>query len=232
MSPRGIIYMAFGDNAAKEAAKSIRSLRKSDCNYPVIVVGDTRVSGADFVRWTGKCPFDGVERRALRFKAGRVKPHLYGLSPFECTLYLDADTEIISDITPGFDLLDRWQMAIAKHPGQTIAQLYNKPLAGWYHNMVERDNTIREWGGDGDVPYWNSGVIFFRKCAAVETVFRAWSDEWLRWQQWDEQQALMRAVYKHPLRVCVLPETWNHPHREKAGIIFHNYGRGAARKAK
>ncbi len=75
----------------------------------------------------------------------------------------------------------------------------------------------------------NTGVIAWRKSPEVARVFQAWGEEWLKWQRWDEQQALMRAVFKNPIRVLVLPEVWNHPHRTGAEMIFHNYGRGAAR---
>jgi hypothetical protein len=228
MKPCGVVYMAFGDRAIPHVRASIATLREFAPDLPVCVVGDVEVPGAEFIPWDGPSPFEATEATNFQFRAGRVKPRLYHLSPYRKTLYIDADTEFVSDPMPGFTLLDNWDMAIAMHPAENIAQLYNKPKAAWFHNMRERDYTMEQWDG-GDVPYWNSGVIFFRKCKAVQSIFDAWPEEWLRFNQWDEQQALMRVAYQRPCRICTLPVGWNSPHRKQAVIIFHNYGRGVVR---
>jgi hypothetical protein len=63
----------------------------------------------------------------------------------------------------------------------------------------------------------------------VAALFQEWHCQWLRYQQWDEQLALMRALHEYPVKYKALSVDWNHPHRHLAKIIFHNYGRGAAR---
>jgi hypothetical protein len=225
----GVVYIVFGQKALNEVSASIESLRKFH-DYPIATVGNVEVPGTTFIEWNGESPYDTDAIHNFQFKAGRVKPSLYKLSPFDLTLYLDCDTRILQDISFGFQLLEKWDMLIAKHPNQTIAQLYNKPRAGWFHNIKERNSTIQEWDGNGEVPYWNSGVIFWKKCDNIKWVFETWRTEWLRYCQWDEQQALMRAVYNNPCKILVLPESWNHPHKHLAKLIFHNYGRGSARE--
>lgn len=222
----GILYMGFGQRAASEIRKSIASLRNVGLKIPVCVVGDTPVRGTQFIAWEGESPFDASQRKNFQFRAGRVKPFLYGLTPFERTLYIDADTEFMSDIMRGFELLNEYDMALAEEL-LTISQLYNKARAGWEINILERDATIAELGGD--TQFLNSGVVFFRKCPPVAGLFEAWGRQWLRWQQWDEQLALMRALHECPVNYKALPVDWNHPHRQKAKIIFHNYGRAVAR---
>lgn len=224
----GILYMGFGSRAASEIRKSMASLRNVGLKIPVCVVGDTPVRGAQFIQWEGESPFDGSQRENFQFRAGRVKPFLYGLTPFERTLYIDADTEFMSDILQGFGFLDQYDMALAEEL-LSIGQLYNKARSGWEINIIERDATIAEIGGDPNTKFLNSGVIFFRKCDQVAALFEAWGRQWLRWQQWDEQLSLMRALHECPVNYKALPVDWNHPHRQKAKIIFHNYGRGPAR---
>jgi len=224
----GIVYMGFGPKAAHEIQKSMASLRNVGLKIPVCVVGDTPVHGAQFIEWTGQSPFDASQRRNFQFRAGRVKPYLCGLTPYQRTLYIDADTEFMSDITAGFKKLNQCDLALAEEL-LCIGQLYNKPLAGWEINIIERDATIKELGGDPKIKFLNSGVIFFRKCAEVEMLFQEWGRQWLRWQQWDEQLSLMRALHQCPVKYEALPVDWNHPHRQQAKIIFHNYGRGDAR---
>jgi hypothetical protein len=224
----GMLYMCFGPAAASEIRKSIMSLRNVGLNIPVAVVGDTPVKGTQFIEWTGESPFDPGQRENFQFRAGRIKPHLVGLTPFQRTLYIDADTEFMSDILAGFKFLGDHDMALAEEL-LSIGQLYNKPRAGWEINIKERDATIEELGGDPNTKFLNSGVIFFRKCEAVERLFAEWSLQWLKWQQWDEQLALMRAMHKYPINFKALSVHWNHPHRNQAKVIFHNYGRGTAR---
>lgn len=224
----GIVYMCWGEKAASEVKKSMASLRNVGLRIPVCVIGDTPVKGAHFIEWTGQSPFDETQRENFQFRAGRVKPFLYDLSPFDRTLYIDADTEFMSDIMQGFKMLSQYDIALAEEM-LTIGQLYNKERAGWEINIKERDATITELGGNRNKKFLNSGVIFFRKCEAVRELMREWGLQWLRWQQWDEQLALMRALHECPVKVKALSVDWNHPHRNQAKIIFHNYGRGVAR---
>lgn len=224
----GILYMCFGERAAREVRKSLTSLHETGLDIPVCVVGSTPVEGTQFIKWQGESPFDPTQTKNFQFRAGRIKPQLYALSPYQRTLYIDADTEFIGDILPGFELLDTFDMAVTEET-LTLGQLYNKKLAGWEINLVERDTTIEELGGDASHKFINSGVIFFRKSPAAEKTFHEWSVQWKRFQQWDEQLALMRAMHKCQGKYKSLSVDWNHPHRDKAKIIFHNYGRGVAR---
>jgi len=225
----GIIYMAFGQPAVEGVMSSVNSLHRLGLDIPVCIVGDTPVKGMQFVRWPGESPFDPKCAQNFQFRAGRIKPGLCELTPFQRTLYIDADTEFMSKkIVEGFRFLDDHDIALAKEL-LTIGKLYNKPRAGWEINIQERDATIEFLGGDPDTHFLNSGVLFFRKCPAVQKVFKAWGEEWRVWQQWDEQLSLMRALYRYPVKIKYLEVDWNHPHRDQAKIIFHNYGRGPVR---
>lgn len=228
----GILYMCFGWKAAREIKKSVESLRGIGLDIPICVVGTSQESvdvlGVQFMEWEGESPFDADQTKNFQFRAGRVKPYLYDYSPFDYTLYIDADTEFLADILPGFEFLNECDMAVTEE-NLSLGQLYNKKLAGWEINLVERDATIEELGGDARTKFINSGVIFFKKSKASKATFTAWGEEWERWQQWDEQLALMRAMHRSKGTYKHLSVDWNNPHREKAKIIFHNYGRGVAR---
>ncbi len=225
----GIIYMSFGEKAAAGVLKSIQSLSRMGSEIPVTVVGNTRVEGADFIEWEGQTPFAATERNNFQFRAGRVKPFLYGYSPYDFTLYIDADTEFIRDITPGFQALKEYDIAISEEL-LLISGLYNKKQAGWEINIQEQKQTLREIGKDER--FLNSGVIFFRKSEASARLFASWAKEWMRYQQWDEQLALTRALHQtNGLKLKRLSTDWNNPHRDRSRtiIIFHNYGRGVVR---
>jgi hypothetical protein len=109
--------------------------------------------------------------------------------------------------------------------------LYNKKLAGWEINILERDVTVSEMGGDATQKFINSGVVFFKKDPKVEKLFSDWHTEWTRFQEWDEQLALMRAIHANQeVKVKRLPVEWNNPHPDRKSIIYHSYGRGIVRK--
>jgi len=225
----GIIYMSFGEKAAQAIRASALSLRRIGLQIPVCVIGSTPVEGFDFIEWTGESPFDAREKKNFQFRAGRIKPKLYELSPFERTLYIDADTEFMSDILPAFEALDDYDVAIARE-NLTLHQLYNKAMAGWEINIKERDATVTELNAGPNVHFLNSGVLFFRKSKATANAMRRWHEAWLEWQQWDEQLAFMRGFFRTPeARVKILEPEWNYPHKHNGIVIFHNYGRGVVR---
>lgn len=223
----GIIYMAFGDKAATAVKRSVATLKRIGYSYPVVVVGDRPVDGFQFIQWDGVPPFDYTEKKNFQFRAGRIKPFLYEKSPFDRTLYIDADTEFIQDIYAGFEMLDRNEMAITKEY-LTVGELYNKKLAGWEINLEERDYTIKQ-GISPKENFINSGVIFFKACFNCQQVFDGWYREWNKFKQWDEQLALMRSINLSTVKVTRLEPCWNDPSPKKDTIIFHNYGRGVVR---
>lgn len=230
----GIIYMAWGEKALTSIRKSIASLKRLGYSYPVLVVGDCANMGItkqfQFMQWEWENPFDTSQRHNFQFRAGRIKPLLARSSPFDYTLYIDADTQFVQPIHSGFEMLKDYDMCVTEEK-LTLAQLYNKKLAGWEINILERDATIIELGGDDNKKFINSGVIFFRSNKKVNKLFKDWRKEWLRFQEWDEQLALMRAIHNNQdVKVNYLPVQWNSPQPNQDTIVLHNYGRGDVRK--
>lgn len=230
----GIIYMAFGEKAKAAVAKSFATLKRLGFSYPVAVIGDYAAESHGerytYLPWKLQSPFDIKQRRNFQFRAGRVKPFLCDLTPFDYTLYIDADTKFLQPIQSAFEALNEFDV-IATEERLTLQQLYNKKLAGWELNLIERDTTIEELGaGAEDLNFINSGVLFFRKNKATQKLFFDWYNEWLRFQEWDEQLALMRALHANKnIKLQKLPAEWNDPHMHTNSVIFHNYGRGDVR---
>ena len=223
----GLMYVAFGEKAMHAVRHSVATMKRLGVDYPVCVVGDQVSEEFVSLLWEGQSPFDATQKRNFQFRAGRIKPYLYDLSPFDYTLYMDADTEFYHDVFPGFDLMNTYQFAIAQEL-LTVEQLYNKSLAGWEINIQERDYTM-DLLNNGKEPFINSGVFFFSKNETTKKLFTAWGEEWLRYQQWDEQLALMRAIASSKPKVKYLPTIWNNPYATDDSIIFHDYGRGSIR---
>jgi len=135
-----------------------------------------------------------------------AKTKIYDLAPAEWdyVMYLDADTEIIADISFLYQILeDGWDMFICKNPAR-------------FHvikNMVRPDNgkecdvTFRQLGSQ-ELLQLNGGVFGFRRNERTAAFFRAWHEEWQRWGSRD-QAALLRALWKNPVKLFVLSNHWN-----------------------
>jgi hypothetical protein len=231
----GIIYMAFGEKAGKAIIKSQATLRRLGYKYPVFIIGDkdADIDGlkySQFMEYKGDSPYDITKAKNFKFRAGRIKPHICLASPFEFNLYLDADTQFISPVHSAFEMLHDYDIMVTEEK-LSLADLYNKKFAGWELNLEERDVTMIEIGDiTGKRKFINSGVMFFRRNKRTIKLFSDWSKEWQRFQEWDEQLALIRALHNHPeIKINQLPVEWNYPHYRDDIYIYHHYGRGDVR---
>jgi len=210
---RGALYIAYGEQARAQCAKGISTLRSHAPNLAVAVVSDTplEVPGCRHI------PHPEAD-----LGARTQKTSMYRLSPFDLTLYLDADTEVVSSPEPGFTMLEWVDVVLSQDCNRRFAD------CKWQgHIPEERATTLAEVGYEGDLLYYNSGVIFFRRSPHAEAFFMAWHEEWQRWGKHD-QMALLRALCRHPLRIATLREVWNTHHRDKAVFVYHHH-RAAAR---
>lgn len=192
---RGIVYIAFGRNAIKEADLSIRSLKKVS-RLPVRLI---------------KGSSSGVLTNAQLARSR--KTDLLNLSPYEETLFLDADTRIHQNPEVGFRALSEgWELVIVP----SLHQDAHRPL--WHLKEEEREFTFQALGTYSPMML-NSGVMFFRKCDRVANFFKLWHEEWLRFKDKD-QGALLRALHRHPLAVWLLGSAFN-----GGEVIEHLFGR-------
>jgi hypothetical protein len=182
------------------AAQSIQSLHQFH-DWPVVVIGD-QVDGAKHI------PFPRVDA------GGRwAKLNLTNLSPFEYTLYIDADTLVRGDLSAGFDILsDGWDAAIV--PSQQQG-----PELLWHVTVEERQATLNEL--EYEPLQLQGGMMFYQNNEAMSRFFSAWRFEWLRWRGAD-QGALLRALAQCPLRLWLLGYPWN---SGVGTIVSHHFGR-------
>ena len=105
---RGIYCVAFGDPARACAARLMETVREHLPEIPIAFCGAEPLGLEDvFIAQ----PDSDVGGRRAKLKA-------YELSPWDVTLYLDVDTEVISgDARFWFELIeDGWEFVIAKDP--------------------------------------------------------------------------------------------------------------------
>lgn len=181
----GIVYVAFGEKARAEGQMSIAALRRVSA-LPIAVISDQPILGAKHI------PF-GDPRWGARW----AKLNLDMLSPFDQTLYLDADTRPRADPKHLLDMLsDGFDLAIAPSTNQGDKAL-------WHIERQEREITLDAFGF---TPLQlQAGVFAFRRSEATAALFAAWREEWLSSPTpTQDQAALLRALARVPVRTWLI----------------------------
>jgi len=126
---------------------------------------------------------------------------MFDLSPFEETLFLDADTVVLDSLDFGFEQAQRFGLACC---------ICECPWA-------------RRFGGlSGELIEYNTGVLFFTK--AAQAVFDAWkiwstqldssiifynADSQLAQTPFNDQGSFAKAIAETGFNPAVLPLNWN-----------------------
>lgn len=184
----GVLYLASGDQFVAEARTSARSIAENMAEIETaIATPDTHLDLSIFdriIEWEAKTKVvDGRE-----WLINSTIPPM--LSPYEKTLYLDSDTYVYADVTELFDLLDRFDMAIARNS---------------YKNEIK---------GLPD-PWWeyNCGVIAYRNTPAIQEFLKDWERRYLnrieKQVEPEDQPAFAHALYNSDLDFYTLPHEYN-----------------------
>jgi len=202
----GVVYIVYGEPAHVQARLSIQSLHHHSPIMPVTVIGD---------RWAESLceqPFCLHQEEPERDVGGRwAKVNLDRLSPYDLTLYLDADTRLRESLEVGFHILDDgWDMAIAPSVCQGQRML-------WHVGADDKAATLDAW--PCEPLQLQGGVIFFRRTERVLAFFEVWREEWKRFENQD-QGAVLRALAKCPMKVWMLGRPWN-----GGAMVGHLFGR-------
>lgn len=201
----GVYYVAFGAPSREMAKRAIVSCKKEMATLPVAFISDAPLGAGE----------DHFIAQADRDIGGRIaKINIDRLAPAEWQyiLYLDADTEVVADISFLFKLLsDGWEFVICKNPGKyhELNQM-RRP-----DNGPETDLTFEALRTDLALQL-NGGVFAYRRNANTKRFFELWLEEWDRFGGRD-QAALHRALWRQPLRTYVLGNEWNTIIRYDAG---------------
>ncbi len=197
---RGVIWMVWGDNERVRAALP----RSQD-------------SVAKF--------HPELEQRVLWMPARmdlRCKAQMFDLSPFDQTLYLDADTVVLGKLDAGFEKAHDHGVAIT---------INANPWALRYAALR----------GHGDVVEYDTGVVFFSRQQQAAMVFDAWrggndldssshfrAAEGICRMPVNDQCAFAAAVHATKFNPFILPVNWNfHPRWQKTIFgpvkVWHDY---------
>ena len=178
----GVIFATTGKGYTELAEHAAHSVKKNCPGLKVDLFTDQPV----------EMPvFDRVHQ--LEDPWHRSKMDAMALSRFDKTLYLDADLLVIADIRDVFEVLDRFDMAMAHDPirnGERCNTFWRKPLPN-------------------AVPQFNGGVVAFRRRPEVIDLIKNWSTV-VRENDFQKDQPVLRElVWDRDLRIATLPLEYN-----------------------
>ncbi len=209
----GVYYVAFGEPSRACAKLAIQTWKKFMPGVPVALCSDRPLGGEDIL----------ITVPEVDIGARSQKIRIYDLAPkeWDYVLYLDADTELVGPVPFLFQALqDGWELLICKNPGKFVISAN----MGRADNTDECKQTFDLWGTD-QMTQWNGGVFSFRRCPRVQRLFHLWHEEWNKWGKRD-QGALLRAIWRNPVRMFPLGNEWNlvptyDPVERSAGVVHH-----------
>lgn len=193
MPSRGFLYAATGEKSVREAIVAATQLHRVHPDIPSVLFTDLPDLAAGG-------PFEQVitvpEQRWVRTEA---KVWAVGRSPYEHTVYLDTDTYVCGDMTPLFDVLDRFDIAgvpvtlrLAKGAGHADPD-----------DIPDAFQTI------------NGGMLAYRRNDATAALF----DRWWELYQADratagddrimDQPSLRVALWRTDCQLLIVPSEFN-----------------------
>ena len=198
---KGVLYLAMGASYTRLATDSARTLRLHGYDGPIRVITDAPSN--DLVDL--ECETLVVGSLPGGFASRFHKTQLYRWS-FDRTLFLDADTIVISPIDEVWEQLAGHDIAMAPdmHPnvGDVLARSVNDPTRRAPEYQLMRDLGLVERR------YYNSGVMLFDQNGRMSRTFGRWHQEWNRFGG-EDQLALVRALAVTGARVSTLDSAWN-----------------------
>jgi hypothetical protein len=177
----GGIYVAEGRDYLDLAERSARSLRALNPGIAVDLFTDQPVEPGLFDRVMPIPP--GPTQKLASLPASR----------FDRTLYLDCDTLCLAPLGDLFEILVRFELAVA-------------------HDVRRTSNLIRE-GATESPPYafpqMNAGVMLYRRSTKMRTFLRDWQKAYLAARKPRDQPTLRDLLWSSDLRFYVLPPEFN-----------------------
>ena len=213
---KGAIYVAYGEAAVAQFRIARQHLGRVHPYWAVAYLSDKRLKckrGIPPSMWLAHKDTGGGVRD--------IKLQMDLLSPFEYTVYFDADTRVRYPILAGWDMLrDGWDMLVAPTRGQYKMLLGHIDSLG--NAPGEAQTTIDEVGGRPFLAL-QGGAMWFHKSERVHRFFEIWREEWLRFRDRD-QGALLRALERRPVRMWLLGRPFN-----GGAVVAHHFGQAAGR---
>lgn len=190
---RGVIYAATGEAYLETARRSARSLRKHCPGLPITLFSDIDDQSGLFDRVVR---IDGAHERS--------KVDAICDTPYDETLYLDTDTLIREDISDLFDLLQRFDIAIAR-------------VVLW-----QRKAHQQHWKTPMPPAFTepNTGVVLYRKTEKMQHFLAEYRAAFYDLGSYNDQITMRETIWTSDVHYYVLPEQYNKRVFEASELVY------------
>jgi hypothetical protein len=137
------------------------------------------------------------------YRSREAKTTLSLITPYENTLYLDADVFPVKPIPEICGFLEGHDVAMVRDQKPTLGECN-------HIDPAEIAFTLTREGITPNSIQYNGGVILWRKNAATDLFFEQWHKEWSIFQKHD-QAAQIRAIAKTGISIAEMPVEYNTP---------------------
>jgi len=187
----GVVYLAFGYEYLVMAIHSANSSKKHNPNISYELVTNISINKDNLNEFL---PFNKIHFLDFDSKFNRhFKTKIIDYVSFDIGVFIDCDTEIYGSFEPIFESLKNFDIAL---------KLNRSPSRKEY--MI--DDKINSFY----FPYFNSGVIFFRKNDVTRTFFNKWNENFLADKKGTDQPSLAKSIYEtEGIRILPLNGVWN-----------------------
>lgn len=181
---RGVMFVATGAKYVAAANEAARSVASKDPELGLALATD-RTDLAD------KALFQHLVD--VRDGHARSKVDYLARTPFHRTLYLDTDIRLLHSVSDVFDVLDRFDIALA------------------HANARNRSATRSVWRTQipDAFPQLNGGVIAYRSTDKVLSFLSEWSKAYREADFKKDQVTLRELLWCSELRINILPPEYN-----------------------
>jgi hypothetical protein len=198
---KGVIYIAYTNiKYINEAIFSAKSLKKSNPSISITIITDHKLNNDCFDKVLLYPP--------ERFRGVRCKQDFINESPYDLTVMLDTDTYINDDISDLFDILKRFDIALAHdYARKRIINENSRHLPGGYYFSSHKEYS--------EIPYcfpeFNTGVIVYKKCDKITKFFKSWAKKYREMQQLTpyDQPSFRVSLWQSDLKIHSLPIEYN-----------------------
>lgn len=182
----GIVFVATGVRYVACAEAAARSVYQHMPDIPIALFTDAGRLGI---------PLSDLFDPVIQLDAAhrRSKVDCLMNAPFERTLFLDADIRLLEDVRELFDLLDRFDIAMAHAHARNRAAT----RAAWTLALPDA------------FPQFNTGVIAVRRTPQTRALLQAWSDSYTSAGFRKDQVTLRELLWQSDLRITTLPPEYN-----------------------
>lgn len=162
----GVLYIATNEKFVQQAFRSAETLKRvSDVHCTLITDAEYEHDLIDNIV---------VEENPADRPDNAYKAYNIHKSPYDRTIYLDADTYMRTDISGLFDILDDFELAVTHAPVRNTGRI----------------NSIPEW-----FPEYNCGVMVY-DTAETEEFFQHWRDNYEELEFVQDQPSFRKTLFE------------------------------------